>query len=129
MDDPKEIYHDDYYDLRMDKWHKGRVVLCGDSAHAVLPTAGGGGSMSMESASVLAEELCRADSKYISYAFDSFASRRRLRVNKIQNQSRMMGKVAYANSRIISSLRNFVLRSYSSKIHIKYWDNMLKDTI
>ncbi len=129
LDDPKEVYHDDYYDLRMDRWHKGRVVLCGDSAHAILPTAGGGVSMSMESASVLADELCRADSKHVTYAFDNFMSRRRLRVDKIQDQSRMMGKVAYANSRIISSLRNFVLRSYSSKIHIRYWDSLLKGPI
>lgn len=129
LDDSQGIYHNDYYDLRMDKWYKGRVVLVGDSAHAILPTAGGGVSMAMESAAVIAEELCRADSKYISQAFEAYMSRRRSRVDKIQNQSRMMGKVAYANSRIVSSLRNLVLRLYSNKIHIRYWDSMLKEPI
>ncbi len=129
LDDESQIYCDDYNDLRMDKWYKGRVVLSGDSAHAVLPTAGGGVSMAIESAAVLADELSRADSKYIAQAFESYESRRRPRVIKIQDQSRMMGKVAFADSRILSYMRNFVMRFYSNKLHIKYWDSMLKEPI
>ena len=129
LDDPSEIYHNDYYDLRMDKWYKGRVALIGDSAHAVLPTAGGGVSMAMESAAVMADELCRADSKYISHALEAHMSRRRSRVDKIQNQSRMMGKFAYADSKLVSSFRNLVLRLFSKKIHFNYWDSMLKEPI
>lgn len=129
LDDESQIYCDDYNDLRMDKWYKGRVVLSGDSAHAVLPTAGGGVSMAIESAAVLADELSRADSKYIAQALESYESRRRPRVIKIQDQSRMMGKVAFADSRILSYLRNYVMRFYSNKLHIKYWDSMLKEPI
>jgi len=129
LDDESQIYFDDYNDLRMDKWYKGRVVLTGDSAHAVLPTAGGGVSMAIESAAVLADELSRADSKYIAHALESYESRRRPRVVKIQDQSRMMGKVAFANSRVLSVLRNFVMRFYSNRLHIKYWDSMLKEPI
>lgn len=129
LDDPKEIYHDDYCDLRMDEWYKGRVVLVGDSAHAVLPTAGGGVSMAIESAAVLADELTRADSKYVSHALESYVARRRPRVNKVQDQSRMMGKVAFADSRILSSIRNYVMRFYSNKLHLKYWDDLLKEPI
>lgn len=129
LDDESQIYCDDYNDLRMDKWYKGRVVLSGDSAHAVLPTAGGGVSMAIESAAVLADELSRADSKYIVQALESYESRRRPRVIKIQDQSRMMGKVAFADSRILSHVRNLVMRFYSNKLHIKYWDSMLKEPI
>ena len=43
---------------------EGRVVLIGDSAHAVLPTVGTGATLAMESAAVLAEELCLADSSW-----------------------------------------------------------------
>lgn len=85
--------------------------------------------MAIESAAVLADELSRADSKYIAQAFESYESRRRPRVIKIQDQSRMMGKVVFADSRILSYLRNFVMRFYSSKLHIKYWDSMLKEPI
>lgn len=129
LDDPKEIYHNDYNDLRMDQWYRGRVVLVGDAAHAVLPTAGGGVSMAIESAAVLADELTRADSKYIGYALESYVSRRRTRVNRIQDQSRMMGRFALADSRLVSSIRNFVLRFYSNRLHMKYWDNMLREPI
>ncbi len=127
LDDPNEIFHGYYNDLKMEKWHKGRVVLVGDAAHAILPTAGGGVSMAMESAAVLADELTRADSKYIEQAFDLYMSRRRSRVGKIQDQSRMMGKFAFADSKLISSARDFLMRFYSNKLHVRYWDSMLKD--
>ena len=129
LDNESQIYFDDYNDLRMDKWYRGRVVLSGDSAHAVLPTAGGGVSMAIESAAVLADELSRADSKYIAHALESYESRRRPRVIKIQDQSRMMGKVAFADSRVLSYARNFVMRFYSNRLHVKYWDTMLKEPI
>lgn len=129
LDDPNEIFHGHYNDLRMKKWHKGRVVLVGDAAHAILPTAGGGVSMAMESAAVLVDELCRADSKYIEQAFESYITRRRSRVDKIQNQSRMMSKFAFADSRLVSSIRDFLMRFYSNKLHVRYWDSMLKEPI
>ncbi len=129
LDDPNEIYHGHYNDLIMKKWHKGRVVLVGDAAHAILPTAGGGVSMAMESAAVLADELCRADSKYIEQAFESYITRRRTRVGKIQNQSRMMGKYVFTNNRLVSSMRDFLMRFYSNKLHVRYWDSMLKEPI
>ncbi len=129
LDDPTTIYHSDYYDLQMDKWYNGRVALIGDSAHAVLPTAGGGVTMAMESAAVMADELCRADSKYISHTLEAHMTRRRSRVDKIQNQSRMMGKFAYADNKLVSSFRNLILKLYSQKIHFNYWDSMLKEPI
>lgn len=127
--DPSQIYHDDYNDIKMDKWYSGRVVLAGDSAHAILPNAGAGVSMAMESAAVLAEELCRTDSKYIENAFIQYEERRKSRVHKIQNQSRMMGKIVYANSKIFSTVRDYILWLYSRDLLIRYWDGMLKEPI
>lgn len=129
LDDPNEIFHGHYNDLIMKKWHKGRVVLVGDAAHAILPTAGGGVSMAMESAAVLADELSRADSKYIEQSFESYMTRRRSRVSKIQTQSRMMGKYVFTNNRFVSSARDFMMRFYSNKFHVRYWDTMFKEPI
>ena len=42
-------------------WHRGRVVLVGDAAHATAPTIGSAGGMAVEDAVVLAEELSRLD--------------------------------------------------------------------
>ena len=129
LDDPNEIYFDTYNDLQIDDWSKGRVVLVGDSAHAILPNAGAGVSMAMESAAVIAEELCRADSKYIEHALKQYEIRRKPRVKKVQNQSRMMGKLVYSNSSILATTRDFFLKIYSNDLVYKYWDNLLKDPI
>ncbi len=129
LDRPEEIYFDEYHDLRMDKWYKNRVVLVGDAAHAILPTAGGGVSMAIESAAVLAEELCRADSESYEDAFKQYMTRRQARVKKVQDQSRMMGKIAYANSKTLSSIRDFIVRFYTNRLLLKYWDGMLKETM
>ena len=45
------------------KWHEGRVVLLGDSAHAMQPNLGQGGCMAIEDALTLAEELTRAHAR------------------------------------------------------------------
>ncbi len=129
LSDPEDIYFDSYNDLQMDSWHNNRVVLVGDSAHAVLPNAGAGVSMAMESAAVIAEELCRADSRYISHALKQYELRRRPRVNKVQNQSRMMSKLVYSNNRLFSNIRDYVLKAYSNNLVYKYWDHLLKDPI
>ena len=129
LEDPNKIYQDSYNDLRIKSWSKGRVVLAGDAAHAILPNAGAGVSMAIESAAVLAEELCRTDSKYFSHAFKQFEARRRSRVGKVQDQSRIMGKLIYADSDILSSLRDKLMKFYSSKLLFNHWDKMLKDPL
>lgn len=129
LDDPRNIYYDEYNDLRMDSWSRGRVVLVGDSVHAILPNAGAGVSMAMESAAVLAEELCRTDSVNLPHAFWQYESRRKGRVNKVQNQSRIMGKFIYTESGVLSSIRDYIVRVYSSRQLFRYWDNMLKDPL
>ena len=105
LKDPNEIFFDTYNDLKIDKWSKGRVVLVGDSAHAILPNAGAGVSMALESAAVMADELCRTDSKYYSHAFNQYEKRRRKRVSGVQDQSRIMGKIIYADSDFLSNTR------------------------
>ena len=43
--------------VTLDRWHEGRVVLIGDAAHATHPHMGQGGSLAVEDALVLADEL------------------------------------------------------------------------
>lgn len=129
LGDPRDIYYDEYSDLRMKRWSRGGVVLVGDSAHAVLPSAGTGASMAMESAAVLAEELCRTDSGHLASALELYESRRRSRVEKVQNQSRLMGKFMCTESETLSVLRNCAMRICSGKRLFRYWDDMLRDPI
>jgi 2-polyprenyl-6-methoxyphenol hydroxylase-like FAD-dependent oxidoreductase len=66
-------------------WHKGNVVLLGDSVHATTPHLGQGAGMAIEDSIVLAEELARADS--IEAAFEAYRDRRFQRCKYIVERS------------------------------------------
>jgi 2-polyprenyl-6-methoxyphenol hydroxylase-like FAD-dependent oxidoreductase len=55
-------------------WHKGRVVLLGDAAHATTPHLGQGAGMAVEDSIVIAEELTAKDS--VESAFRGYQERR-----------------------------------------------------
>lgn len=97
-------------DVRAPRWVEGRVALVGDAAAAFLPTAGIGASMALESAAVLADELSRADSTYLTNALDLYVKRRRGRVEAAQDQSRRLARVMFLRSRPLAFLRDRLLR-------------------
>lgn len=66
-------------------WHKGRVVLIGDAAHALVPQLTSGGGMAIEDAVVLAEELSTASDA--SEALERYSARRAPRVGPIYETS------------------------------------------
>lgn len=55
-------------------WHKGRVVLLGDAAHATTPHLGQGAGMAVEDSIVIAEEL--AANASIEGALQAYQQRR-----------------------------------------------------
>ncbi|MGZ3235628.1 MAG: FAD-dependent monooxygenase, partial [Croceibacterium sp.] len=55
-------------------WHKSRVVLLGDAAHATTPHLGQGAGLAIEDAIVLAEELACRDTP--ESAFTAYRERR-----------------------------------------------------
>jgi 2-polyprenyl-6-methoxyphenol hydroxylase-like FAD-dependent oxidoreductase len=71
--------------VESERWRNGRVLLIGDAAHAATPHMGEGGSMALEDAFVLAEELRTADA--VEQALDQFIARRSPRTNWVQEQS------------------------------------------
>jgi FAD-dependent urate hydroxylase len=62
-------------------WHRGRMVVIGDSAHAPSPSSGQGASLSIEDAVVLA--MCLRDLPDHRQAFTRFEALRRPRVERI----------------------------------------------
>jgi 2-polyprenyl-6-methoxyphenol hydroxylase-like FAD-dependent oxidoreductase len=58
---PESFYYDQVAQIRMPRWHRGRVVLLGDAAAAVSLLAGQGASLGMAGAYVLADELAKHD--------------------------------------------------------------------
>jgi 2-polyprenyl-6-methoxyphenol hydroxylase-like FAD-dependent oxidoreductase len=69
-------------------WHRGRVVLVGDAAHASSPHVGQGAAMAIEDAIVLAEEVTGGD---LDAALDRYVDRRFARCREIWEISRQIG--------------------------------------
>jgi FAD-dependent urate hydroxylase len=70
------------YDLpRVRTWHRGRVVLVGDAAHAVAPSSGQGASMAIEDGIALAR--CLRDVSDIPSALAAYEGLRRARVERV----------------------------------------------
>jgi len=79
------------YDISpLPTWHRGRVCLLGDAAHAVGPHVGQGSSLALEDAFVMAK--CLRDIPDASLAFSTFERVRRGRVEPILRQSRRTGR-------------------------------------
>ncbi|MBT2226152.1 FAD-dependent monooxygenase [Nonomuraea sp. NEAU-A123] len=75
------------YDLPpLRTWHKGRVVLTGDAAHATSPSSGQGASQAIEDAIVLAR--CLRDAADHREAFERFEAERRERAERVVAYSR-----------------------------------------
>jgi len=83
---------------RVPHWHRGRMVLVGDSAHAPSNSSGQGASLAIESAVQLAR--CLRDLADIPSAYAAFERLRRNRVEKVAaraariNQAKAPGAVA-----------------------------------
>ena len=67
------------------QWHRGRVVLLGDAAHATTPHLGQGAGMAIEDSLVLAEELAVQAS--VSAALTAYHARRQPRCSYIVESS------------------------------------------
>lgn len=70
-------------------WHRGRVVLLGDAAHATSPSSGQGASMAIEDAVVLGQ--CLRDVADPTRAFETYEGLRRGRVEKVVAYSKRIG--------------------------------------
>jgi 2-polyprenyl-6-methoxyphenol hydroxylase-like FAD-dependent oxidoreductase len=66
-------------------WHRGRMVLLGDSVHAPSSSSGQGASLAIESAVELAR--CLRDIDDVNAAFAAYELLRRERVEKISEQA------------------------------------------
>ncbi|MEV0600572.1 FAD-dependent oxidoreductase [Streptomyces sp. NPDC050315] len=72
-------------------WHRGRVVLIGDAAHACPPTLAQGAAMSLEDAQVLAE-LLTTRAEWDDRLFRDYRDRRFPRVRTVVDASVQIGQ-------------------------------------
>lgn len=129
LPNPEDIWHDDFYDLKLPQWRRGRIVLIGDASAAILPTAGVGASMAMESAAVLADELSRADSQVLERSLERFIARRRARVDRVQDASRTLARYAIVGHPVAATLRDLIVRAYSQRRMEQWFTGLVAATL
>jgi 2-polyprenyl-6-methoxyphenol hydroxylase-like FAD-dependent oxidoreductase len=105
---PEQLIHGDLADLEQNPWHRGRVALLGDAAHAVTPNMGQGAAMALESAVVLADLLL--EKRPLEETLRAWEGRRRDRVRFVRAQSRRIGRIGQAEGYLTCALRNAALR-------------------
>ncbi|MDI5980796.1 FAD-dependent oxidoreductase [Amycolatopsis magusensis] len=92
LTDPALINYTWFERLLLDgPWHRGRVVLAGDAAHACPPTLAQGAAMSLEDVLVLTE-LLAAEEVWDDGLFTRYRDRRYPRVREIVDGSVQLGQ-------------------------------------
>jgi len=86
-------------------WHRGRMVVIGDAAHAPTPSSGQGASLAIEDAVVLAK--CLRDLPH-EEAFRAYERRRRARVERIAKVAARINSSKAAGP-VVRVLRDAVL--------------------
>ncbi|WP_422736000.1 FAD-dependent oxidoreductase [Micromonospora sp. WMMD729] len=92
------------------RWHRGRVCLVGDAAHAMPPHDGQSSSMALEDALVLGRCLATADD--VGAAFDSFQQLREPRVATVAGLARRTGSLKFPTGARERRARDAVLAMF-----------------
>ena len=90
--EPSSLYHSPVEEVRLQSWHRGRVVLIGDAAHATAPVWAQGAALAAEDALVLAALLAEHDDW--ATVGDEFERRRRPRVEHVQKMTDRLSRAA-----------------------------------
>jgi FAD-dependent urate hydroxylase len=92
---------------RVPRWFDRRVVLLGDAAHAVSPSAGQGASLALEDALALAE--CLRAARNVEDAFSKFEAMRRPRAERMVAEGRRRSRHKAPTNRVTRLLRDSVM--------------------
>lgn len=107
------VYRSLVEEVILERWHRGRVLLIGDAAHASRPNMAEGAAMALEDAHVLAEMLATASGAPSEALLEAFVARRRPRVDWVQRQTRARDRLRSSPSVV----RNAVLRFAARRLH------------
>jgi FAD-dependent urate hydroxylase len=91
-------------------WHKGRVCLIGDAAHATSPHVGQGASLAMEDA--IEVSRCLRDVPDAERAFAVFEGLRKARVDRLVQEARRSGNQKAISNPIARWVRDLALRFF-----------------
>ena len=104
-----KVIRNDLYDLNpISKWHKGRVMLIGDAAHATTPNLGQGGAQAIIDGWTLAK-VFEKNQDY-QQVFETFQSFREKTTSRVVRNSRLMGRTAHIENKSGQAFRNALFR-------------------
>ncbi|WIE72962.1 FAD-dependent monooxygenase [Curtobacterium sp. MCJR17_020] len=98
FDGSDDVYLDELTQIRMPRWHRGRVCVIGDAAWCVTPMGGGGASLALTSGYVLAASVTADED--LDRALDAFDTWMRPLVDKIQGIPKGIVHFAYPRTRL-----------------------------
>ncbi|WP_414045759.1 FAD-dependent monooxygenase [Macrococcus equi] len=100
--------HHDIYDINpLKSFHKGRVVLIGDAAHATTPNMGQGASLAIEDAVCLANQIKHYPLDEALKVYDNLSVKH---TKKVILKSRKIGQSAQLENKLLINARNRALR-------------------
>lgn len=105
-----EVLRNDVYELSepVPAFHRGRVALLGDAAHAMTPNLGQGGCQALEDAVVLAHHVGDG-SRPVEAALAAYTADRMPRARAIVGESHRMMRVSMASSAPLVAARSFAM--------------------
>mmetsp|Transcript_66685 Transcript_66685/g.124551 ORF Transcript_66685/g.124551 Transcript_66685/m.124551 type:complete len:500 (+) Transcript_66685:49-1548(+) len=102
-------------------WHRGRLVLVGDSAHAMPPFLGQGANQAVQDAVCLARSLAAIDfakgecsSSVVNEALERYTGQRRLPVGFLAFESNFLGQLETLPGPLGAQVRNNLFRLFGS---------------
>jgi 2-polyprenyl-6-methoxyphenol hydroxylase-like FAD-dependent oxidoreductase len=106
-----QLLINDVTTVRCRRWFDGRLVLIGDAAHAMPPTAGQGANSALVDAAILAHQL-RQDPP--DEALTAFDRRRRPAVRKVQRRAEQLARLAGLRGKLTRKVRDSGFRLLST---------------
>lgn len=124
---PEDLITTPIMDVKpLDNYAFNRILLIGDAAHATTPNMGQGACMAIEDVCVLMDELKRNGDNII-VAFEQYNKRRLKRTHYIIETSRLAGKVAQIEHKLLAEIRNFAFRKLPTSIAQSPLDDLLEE--
>ena len=112
------LYMDALVQIDMPRWHKRRVVLTGDAAHALTQLSGQGASISMAGAHVLAQNLIREP---FEKAFSVYEQTVRPHIDLLQPKVRRNAKWYVPANRLQHISRDLAFRLIPNELWVRYF--------
>jgi len=111
---PEQLTLAAYADVRMQRWHDGRVLAIGDCAHAMSPQLGQGANMALVDAAALDAALAAqapSDQAALDWSavFSAYAGSRRAHLRYYRQASRLLTPLFQSHNRSLAWLRDSAL--------------------